>query len=66
MRHPVVCGTIFGVVVMAVMRVDVVPLGAAAQPLLRPVTLLIQLVAHTAFFGIPVALVARRVLRARA
>jgi hypothetical protein len=51
---------------MAVMRVDVVPLGAAAQPLLRPVTLLIQLVAHTAFFGIPVALVARRVLRARA
>lgn len=67
LRHPVLCGTIFGIIVMAVMRVDVVPLGnAAALPPIRPLGLFELLVAHTVFFGIPVALVVRRFLPARA
>lgn len=61
--RPILSGIVFGIVVMAVMRVDVVPLGAAAPlPAMKPMGLLDQTVAHTLFFGIPVALVVRHFL----
>lgn len=54
---PAISGLVFGVCVMAVMIFLVVPLGHAARPSTSPASLLDTLVAHTVFFGLPVALV---------
>jgi len=54
-RHPIVFGALFGAVVMGVMLFLVVPLGHAPRPHFTPWSFLNTLVAHTLFFGIPVA-----------
>jgi uncharacterized membrane protein YagU involved in acid resistance len=58
--HPAVAGTIFGVLVMVVMHWLVVPLGHAHLGPSAALPLLNELVAHTVFFGLPLALVASR------
>ena len=62
-RRPLLLGTLFGVFVMFFMRYAVVPLGHAAQAPLTWDRALVLVVAHTLAFGVPVAYVARRVLR---
>jgi hypothetical protein len=54
-RHPTGFGALFGAIVMGVMLFVVVPLGHAPRPHFTPPTFLNTLVAHTIFFGIPVA-----------
>lgn len=62
LRQPLVFGALFGLVVMLFMAHVVVPLGHAAK-FPQPLPIFInQLVAHVVFFGIPVALVAKRTL----
>jgi hypothetical protein len=58
-RSSVVSGLAFGALVMLVMFAVVVPLGHAHQSNALA-SLLNGLLAHTAFFGLPVALVVRR------
>jgi hypothetical protein len=60
-RSPALWGLLFGLVVMLVMFYLVVPLGRAQQSSSLP-SLADALVAHTVFFGLPVALVASRIL----
>ncbi len=60
-RAPALFGLAFGVVVMPVMIFLVVPLGHAARASTNPLSLLNTLVAHTVFFGLPVALVVARI-----
>ncbi len=55
-KHPLVFGTVFGIVVMLTMIFVVVPLGHARHSPMTLVNFIIVLVGHTAFFGIPVAL----------
>jgi hypothetical protein len=55
-------GLLFGVVVMLVMIDIVVPLGRAQQGAQTGLALLNTLVAHTAFFGLPVALIVAALL----
>jgi uncharacterized membrane protein YagU involved in acid resistance len=64
--HPLVAGLLFGVVVMLVMRYAIVPLGRAPLLQLKVPSLVNSLVAHTVFFGVPVALVVRKILPRRA
>lgn len=60
-RKPAICGPIFGLGVFAFMRYVVVPLSAVPHP--RPLTffgLVNQLVAHTVFVGLSLALIVAR------
>ncbi|MDB5094880.1 MAG: hypothetical protein JWO85_2981 [Candidatus Eremiobacteraeota bacterium] len=63
-RQPIAAGALFGVVVWAVMQFVVVPLGRAPVPRLTTPGVVNGLIAHAIFFGIPVALVCVRFLRA--
>jgi hypothetical protein len=63
-RQPIAAGALFGVVVWAVMQFVVVPLGRAPVPKLTAAGIVNGLIAHAVFFGIPVALVCVRFLRA--
>ncbi len=64
-RRPLLSGTLLGLVAMSVMRV-VIHFGHAVVPPFRDVVHFGNvLVAHVVFFGIPVALVAARLLRQR-
>lgn len=64
-RRPLLSGTLLGLVAMGVMRV-VIHFGHAVVPPFRDVVHFANvLVAHVVFFGIPVALVAARLLRER-
>jgi len=58
-RHIVSSGLAFGVAVMVVMIFFVVPLGHAPQMHKTPANLFNVFVAHTVFFGLPVALTVR-------
>ncbi len=62
-RHPVVLGLIFGVIVREVMRRVVLPLGAAPPAGGTGSNPWNLVIAHTLFFGLPVALVTSRRLR---
>jgi hypothetical protein len=62
-RMPVLSGLLFGLVVMAVMLELVVPLGHAQHASHAVSALLNTAIAHTAFFGLPVALVIAALLR---
>ena len=60
-RKPALCGPIFGLGVFAFMRYVVVPLSAV--PTVRPLTLpglINQLIAHTVFVGLSIALIVAR------
>jgi hypothetical protein len=61
-RSTFASGLVFGALVMLVMFAVVVPLGHAHQSTKLP-GLLDSFVAHTVFFGLPVALVVRQTLR---
>jgi hypothetical protein len=63
-ERPVLWGAVYGVVVMLVMHYLVVPLGHAPRIPYSLPGLLNNLVAHTLGFGIPVALVASRLMNA--
>jgi len=56
-KRPILSGALLGVVAMAVMRA-VIHLGHAVIHPFTPLTFVVILIAHTFFFGIPVALVA--------
>lgn len=57
LERPIVFGTVFGIVVMLVMKYLVVPLGHAHQGGGTPAQLINQILAHVLAFGLPVALV---------
>lgn len=60
-RKPLICGPIFGLGVFAFMRYVVIPLSAVAKP--RPLVgwgLVNQLIAHTIFVGLSIALITAR------
>jgi uncharacterized membrane protein YagU involved in acid resistance len=65
-ERPVLWGAVYGVVVMLVMHYLVVPLGHAPRIPYSLPGLVNNLVAHTLCFGVPVALVASRVMNAAA
>jgi hypothetical protein len=58
-KAPIWIGALFGVLVMLTMWYLVLPVGHAMQPTLALVSTANVLIAHTVFFGIPVALVAK-------
>ncbi len=58
--RPWLTGAVFGLFVLAVMQLVVVPLGRAPRPHSHVLTFANVLVAHVLFFGIPVSLVGRR------
>lgn len=62
-EHPIVWGIVFGLMVMCVMRWGIVPLGHAMKPHANALWMANLAAAHTIFFGIPVALVARSAAR---
>ena len=62
-RSPVLSGLLFGTAVMLVMFYVVVPLGHAQHPSSDPRSLFNAFIAHTLFFGVPVALVVAGVCR---
>jgi hypothetical protein len=62
-RMPVLSGLLFGLIVMAVMLELVVPLGHARQASQAAPALINTAIAHTVFFGLPVALVIAALLR---
>lgn len=53
--HVLPAGFLFGIFVMAFMALLVVPLGHASHPAPPPIGLLNNVIAHTVFFGMPVA-----------
>jgi hypothetical protein len=53
--HAMLAGLIFGAIVMQVMAYAVVPLGHASHPMPSIAGWLNNFVAHTLFFGVPVA-----------
>lgn len=59
-RHPVVWGIIAGIGVKFFMQYVIIPLGHATGPHYNWLSLTINLVAHTFFFGVPVLFMARR------
>ena len=65
-RMPLASGFVFGVCVMLFMHYLVVPLGHAPQLGYTTRALINNLVAHTLFFGMPVAWVATRLTKAPA
>jgi hypothetical protein len=62
-RMPVLSGLLFGLVVMAVMLELVVPLGHAQHASHAAPALINTAIAHTVFFGVPVALTIAALLR---
>jgi hypothetical protein len=63
LARPILSGIAFGFVVMLVMHFVVVPLGHAPQLGYTLRSFTNNLIAHTLFFGVPVAVVAARTLR---
>lgn len=60
-RQPVWSGLLFGVVVFLVMRLVVLPLSAFPYPVsFTPLATTLDLLSHLFFFGVPIALAARR------
>ena len=62
-RYPVAAGTLFGLIVFVVMRLVTMLASIAPPPTLSGT--FVELVAHTVFFGVPLALVVRARLGAR-
>jgi hypothetical protein len=56
--HVLPAGFLFGLLVMAVMAFLVVPLGHASHPAPPLIGLINNVIAHTVFFGMPVAWIA--------
>lgn len=58
-RHPIIAGALYGVILYATMNWIVVPLSAAAMPPPRGLWLWCGLAAHMLLVGVPCALAAR-------
>jgi hypothetical protein len=59
-RHPVLSGLGYGVIVFAIMAAIVVPLSAAAfKPNTNPTLMAVSMAVHMVFFGLPIALATR-------
>ncbi len=66
LRRPVLCGLAFGLASWIVMSQIVVPLSAAAfPPATKPAMIAVSIGVHMLLFGLPIALVARRMLGRR-
>ncbi len=65
-RYPLLSGLLFGTAVMCIMIYFVVPLGHARQAPQTVVSTLNTLIAHSLFFGLPLALTIRHMLGGRA
>jgi uncharacterized membrane protein YagU involved in acid resistance len=65
LSHPLISGTIFGLVIFAVMIYGIVPLGHAVQVATTSPKLFNSVLAHIVAFGIPVALIVSYRLRLR-
>lgn len=61
-RYTLVSGLLFGAIVMFVMLYLVVPIGHAVQPPRTAVSIINNLIAHTVFFGLPIAATVRQLL----
>jgi len=62
---PAVSGPIFGILVFFTMRLVVLPLSAFPFPIVfRPLSWGLDLLSHMFFFGLPIALLAAKALRA--
>lgn len=60
-RHPVIWGAIYGLVVYLVMNFVVIPLSAVpGKPKFVPIVVITSLIVHAFFVGVPIALAARR------
>lgn len=64
-RRPVLCGAMYGLLLYAIMNYVVVPLSAAGPGSKDPVWIGLSIAAHAVLIGIPIALFARRAVRAR-
>ncbi|MEQ1512261.1 MAG: hypothetical protein ABL934_06220 [Lysobacteraceae bacterium] len=63
-RRPLVSGLVFGIVVFLMMRLVVLPLSAFPFAVkFRPLASILDLLSHIFFFGVPIALAARRALQ---
>ena len=66
-RQAILAGALFGMLVYGVMNLVVLPLSAFPHKVTFPAVLLFSsLFVHMFFFGVPIALAARRALRASA
>ena len=61
-QHPYVSGIVYGIIVMIIMQIVLMVAKSWATPNVS--TFLIQLIAHTVFFGLPVSLYVSRASRA--
>ena len=60
-RHPIVAGIVYGIVVYAVMNLVVLPVSAfPGRPSTVPVVVITGLVVHMFLIGVPIALATRR------
>jgi uncharacterized membrane protein YagU involved in acid resistance len=60
-KYPVVIGAVFGVGVLLLMRLVVLPLSAFPHPVtFRPLATALDLLSHMFLFGVPIALAARK------
>jgi hypothetical protein len=62
-ERPVLCGTLYGVIVHLVMSRIVVPLSAATKREFSAKAFVIQLVIHICFVGLPIALTVAHFIR---
>ena len=63
-RHAVVAGVAFGILVFLAMRLVVLPLSAFPFPVrFRPLATFLDLLSHMFLFGVPIALAIRKAIR---
>ena len=66
-RRPLLAGLGFGVVVFLCMKLIVLPLSAFPYPVsFKPLSTVLDTLSHMLLFGVPIALIVGRAIRARA
>jgi hypothetical protein len=61
-KHPIVCGAIYGIGVYVVMNYVVIPLSAAAKPRFLLSWVLCSIIVHAFLIGVPAALFAKKAI----
>ncbi|MGY1458609.1 hypothetical protein ACW5F0_08185 [Luteimonas sp. A534] len=65
-RRPFVAGLAFGLIVFLGMRLLVLPLSAYPHPVtFKPLATVLDLLSHMLLFGVPIAMIVSRAIRAR-
>lgn len=65
-RRPFVAGLAFGLIVFLCMRLLVLPLSAYPHPVtFKPLSTALDVLSHMLLFGVPIALIVSRAIRAR-